>query len=519
MRDHHPRPDLAARLSETAERRPDHVALRWQDRATTYGELDRLVTHAAGGLQRLGVGQTDRVAVMLGNTPAFVEAFLGALRAGATVVPLNPALTGEEVGSILADSGAHTLIVGEAGTRGIDKIRSVAGGSVHHVVVTGNVGAPRGTATWRELVNARHPYTPVERSPDDVAALVYTSGTTGRPKGAMLTRRNLAANQDQVLATPLAVQPDDVVLAVLPLFHIYALNVGLGSAVRIGATIVLTERFDPSATLDLIDRHRVTVVLGAPPMYLAWLNTPRVAEAGWSSVRVAVSGAAPLPAPVLERFRDEVGVTIWEGYGLTEAGPAVTTTAMGGVAKPGSVGAPLPGVELRLVDDAGRAVEPGDPGEVWVRGPNVFVGYWDDPAETAATLTPDGWLRTGDVGIFDADGDLRLVDRLKDLIIVSGFNVYPREVEDVLHRHPDILAAAAVGVAHPYAGEAVKAFVVRRPGAELTEDDVVAWAQEHLARFKCPAVVEFVGQLPHTATGKVRRTVLRSEPASRHVNA
>jgi long-chain acyl-CoA synthetase len=309
----------------------------------------------------------------------------------------------------------------------------------------------------------------------------------------------------------MGVREDDVLLAVLPLFHIYALNVGLGSAIRVGASLVLVERFDPVATLEVIGSHGITILLGAPPMYLAWLATPGISAADLQTVRVAVSGAAALPGPVLERFRDELGLAIWEGYGLTEAAPAVTSTAMGTEAKPGTVGLALPDIDLRLVDESGVDVEPGDPGEVWVRGPNVFRGYWNDEEATAEVLTDDGWLKTGDVGIRDGDGYLRLVDRKRDLIIVSGFNVYPREVENALHEHPDVAAAAAIGVPHPYTGEAVKVYVVPRSGAELSEEEVATWARGRLARFKCPEIIHIVDELPYTATGKVKRSELRTE--------
>jgi long-chain acyl-CoA synthetase len=492
----------------------------WQDHRTTYAELDARVTGAARGLADRGVGRGDRVALLLGNTPAFVEAFLATLRLGATTVPLNPGLTAREVQHVLADSGAEVLVAARGAWSTVEGLsRDVL--DLEHVIAADTSDAPLDAGgTWAELVEAGNAavgdegFVDPDRGPDDIAALVYTSGTTGRPKGAMLTRRNLAANQDQVLSTRLGVRDDDVLLGVLPLFHIYAMNVGLGTAVRAGATLVLVERFDPYATLEEIERHGVTIVLGAPPMYIAWLNTPGASEIDLSSVRIAVSGAAALPAAVLERSRDELGMTIWEGYGLTEAGPAVTTNAMGGEVRPGSVGLPLPGVEVRLVDDTGREVNPGDPGEVLVRGDNVFAGYWNDPEASARALTDDGWLRTGDVGIVDDEGYLHLVDRASDLIIVSGFNVYPREVEDALRDHPHIEAVAVVGEPHPYTGEAVRAYVVPSGDAELTGEDVLAWAETRLARFKCPETVRIVSELPYTATGKVRRSELRAGDAA-----
>ena len=502
--------DLAARLAESARRVPDRIALLWQDRSVTYRELDERATAAAGALQKLGVLPGDRVALYVGNTPHFVEAFYGILRAGGVVVPLNTALTRPEVAHVIADSGARVLIAMEAA---IDLARDVrdAVPELEQVVVTGVTGAvPGTTAHWRELIDSASPYTPVTRAPDDLAALVYTSGTTGTPKGAMLTHRNLTANQDQVSQTRMAITEDDVVLAVLPLFHIYALNVGLGASIHAGASVLLVERFDPVGTLDLVGRHGATVVLGAPPMYIAWLNTADVDEVDFGKVRFAVSGAAPLPAPVLRRFEEEFKIPIWEGYGLTEASPAVTSNAMGEHPRPNSVGRPLPGIEVRIVDADDRVAEAGDPGEVHVRGDNVFQGYWPEGRAGTDVVTRDGWLRTGDVGYLDGDNNLYLVDRRRDLVIVSGFNVYPREVELVLERHPKVTACAVVGVPHPYTGEAVKAFVVPGAGHELTEEELVAWCRRSLARFKCPEIIEFVRELPYSTTGKVLRRVLRT---------
>ena len=504
-------PDVAARLRETARRAPDRPALVWQDRTVTYAELDAAVDRAVGALQHLGIGSGDRVAIVLGNVPAFVEVHFATLRAGGAVVPLNTGLTSDELHHALSDSGAKVAVVMPALADIVLPLRDELD-SLEHVVVAGadaavGIDAPR----WRDLLDAGHAPVHVDRAPDDLAALVYTSGTTGRPKGAMLTRANLTANQDQSLAGRFRVEEDDTVLLVLPLFHIYALNVGLGTCVRVGATMLLVERFDPVGCLEEIRQHHVTIVLGAPPMYVAWLNVPGAeTDDAMASVRLAISGAAPLPKQVLRRFAETYGITIEEGYGLTEAAPSVTSNSMAPEPRAGSVGMPLPGLELRLVDADGEDVELGDPGEVWVRGPNVFQGYWNDPDATAETLTPDGWLRTGDIGLLDPDGYLHLVDRMKDLIIVSGFNVYPREVERVLYRHDAVAECAVVGVPHPYTGEAVKAFVVPRPDAEISEDDVIAFCGTLLARYKCPESVEVVDELPLTATGKVRRGELRT---------
>ena len=492
--------DVAAVLRDRAADAADRVAIRWQGRTISYGDLDGRVDAAAGALAGLGVVPGDRVALVLGNTPTFVESYLGALRAGAAVVPLNPGLTAEELRFALEDSGA-VVCVSMAGAA--DAVRQAAPAATTVVV------AGAGPGEWSELLGAAPAAPAVERAPEDIAAIVYTSGTTGRPRGAMLTRANLTANQQQSLAGRFQIGPEDRVLIVLPLFHIYALNVALGASLRVGAEMRLLERFDPVTSLATIAADGISIVLGAPPMYIAWLATPTVSAAHFESVRLAVSGAAALPAEVFRRFRDELGVEINEGYGLTEASPSVTSNAMADEPRAGSVGLPLPEVTLRLVDDADREVEQGDPGEVWVRGPNVFVGYWNDPEATAEVLTEDGWLRTGDVGTRDRDGFLYLVDRRSDLIIVSGFNVYPREVERVLYKHEAVAEAAVVGVPHPYSGEAVKAFVVLRPGVELSGEDLQAFCGTRLARYKCPEAIELVDELPYTATGKVRRVELR----------
>jgi long-chain acyl-CoA synthetase len=378
------------------------------------------------------------------------------------------------------------------------------------LVVIGGPPAPPGTVSLEEVQRAAGDAPDVETGPGDLALLGYTSGTTDAPKGAMLTHGNLVANLEQLDAVPaLAEASEDVVLLALPAFHIFGLNAILGFALRAGATVVLVERFDPAETLDLVARAGVTILPGAPPMFSAWLGQASSAgREALASVRLAVSGAAPLPSDVLAAFRDRFGVTIWEGYGLTEAAPCVTTNALGPEAKPGSIGLPLPGLEVRLVDEDGEDAE-DDPGEIWVRGPNVFAGYWSRPEATANALR-DGWLRTGDVAVRDADGYLSIVDRKKDLIIVSGFNVYPVEVEAALQSHPAVVEAAVVGMPDPRTGEAVQAWAVAGQG--LDESALLEYLRGRLARFKIPKEIRIVEELPHHVTGKVLRRMLRPEP-------
>ncbi|MBA2529205.1 MAG: AMP-binding protein [Euzebyales bacterium] len=510
--------NLAARLRDSATRLPDTAALvipagSDDARSLSYRELDERVEAAAAAFAGAGLAAGDRVAVLLGNSRHFIEAVYGAWRAGLTVVPLNTALAAQEVATVLAGSRAKAVVVSEAFAGVLHGVREALP-ALERVVVAGATHPPMGTRTWNQFLRGGGE-TPsrvvgAARSGGELALLAYTSGTTGRAKGAMLTHDNLLANQRQMERTRLRVDQGDVVLCALPLFHIYALNVAMGLTLSRGATLLLMDRFDPVQSLEAVARHRASVIVGAPPMYVAWLNLPGAGGDDLGSVRLAVSGAAPLPRRVLEGFATGFGVTIWEGYGLTETSPVLTTAAMSPRPRPGSVGRPLPDVELRLLDDKGRDVAPGDPGEVVVRGPNVFGGYLDDPTATAAVLDPDGWFATGDVGLFD-DGDLFLVDRKSDLIIVSGFNVYPREVEEVLSRHPKVAEAAVVGTPHPYTGEAVKAVVVLRPGEEATADDITEFCRRSLARFKAPEVVEFAAELPHTASGKVARRHLRRD--------
>ena len=349
----------------------------------------------------------------------------------------------------------------------------------------------------------------VDRAEDDVAVLIFTSGTAGAPKAAMLTHGNLLANLRQCQEHPGRAQaPEDVAFGVLPFFHIFGLNVVLGLSLMAGAATLAIERFDPQSALEAIRNNGVTIISGAPTMWSAWAALPGAPADVFAGVRLATSGAARLDADVRAALRTRFGLDVTEGYGLTEASPVVSS-GHGLDAPDGSIGIPLPGLSVRIVDPDGQDSLVGDAGEIWVQGPNVFPGYWEDPVATSAALTEDGWLRTGDVAVVDDDGFLFLVDRAKDLIIVSGFNVYPAEVEEVIASHPAVADAAVVGVPHPHSGEAVKAYVVLEAGQHLDEDDVVAHCEAHLARYKCPQKVMFVDELPHSATGKVLRKLLR----------
>ena len=509
--------NLSDLLSNTARRLPQKPALIFHDRPITFSQLDERADRTAAALASLGVTKGDRVALLAGNVPEFPTSLYGALRAGAVVCPLNVMLTPEETSYILADAGARVVITELGSLPGLLSVRDRLA-DLQSILVVGGPPAPRGTISLEEALRGAGEPSAVSIEATDLAVIAYTAGTTAAPKGAMLQHGHLLANLDQISQVPdLAESEDDVALLALPLFHSYALNVILGMSMKTGATSVLVERFDPKETLAQVERHGVTVLFGAPPMFAAWLSVPETRASAWSTVRLAVSGAAPLPAEVFEGFRDRFRVTIWEGYGLTECGPAVTTNAMGAVAKAGSIGLPLPGVDIRLVDEHGADADEGDPGEMWVRGSNVFSGYWNRPEATAEVMEGE-WLKTGDVAYRDEDAYLHLVDRKRDLIIVSGFNVYPTEVEEAIERHARVAEAAVVGIPDPRTGEAVQAWIVPKRGQVLDPEDVLDFLHGYLARFKQPSDIRVVDQLPHHLTGKVLRRVLRGEdiPGKEH---
>nr|MBA2516999.1 AMP-binding protein [Solirubrobacterales bacterium] len=494
------RDNVADLVRAAARRAPHRLALVadptsrlrvGQPASLTWAELDDRVDAVAGALAARGLRFGDRVALRMANTLIFPVAYFAILRAGLVVVPVNPAYTARELGHILSDSGARLMITGPELAEPVGLEHAAYPQEMELLV-----GLP-----------AQDRRTDVEFEPvgggEDLAVLMYTSGTTGLPKGAMLPHRALLANLDQCsMLRPLPMTGADVVLLALPLFHVYGLNAALGMLARTGATGVLMERFDVAASLVVMADQRVTNVPGAPPMYVSWLaqaDRGQLARA-FADVRLATSGAAPLPADALEAMR-ELGVQVHEGYGLTETAPVLTSSLATGRIKAGSIGQAIPGVGLRLGEEARQpdgdptaGADPDDPfddpeaeegatGEIIVRGDNLFLGYWPD---ASGGPEADGWFPTGDVAYRDSDGDLHLVDRRRDLILVSGFNVYPREVELVLAGHQQIDEAAVLGVQNPATGEGVRAIVVLSEGAELTEADVRTYAATQLARFKCP---------------------------------
>lgn len=484
----------------------DAGALTSTGETTTYGSLRQQVDGVRGGLMAAGVLPGDRVALVLASNWFFVVAHYAALGAGAVVVPLNPQSPAAELQRELDTVQPRCVIVGPAGRAAFAGVDRAAAG-IEMVFVPEGVSLPD-IRSFEDLLVA-DPVPVVDRSPDDLALLMFTSGTAGSPRAAQLTHGNLLANLKQMQAGESTLRADDINFCVIPLSHIYGLNAALNLTFYAGARIVLVQRFDPVSALQSIRDHKVTVVAGVPPMYGAWVALTEESAPADSllSVRLAASGASRLDPALAVQFRDRFGVGISEGYGLTEASPAVTAASFPSP-RFGTVGAPLPGVDVRVVDDDGDDVLEGDPGEIWVRGPNVFTGYWHDLEATQRALTADGWLRTGDIAIVDERGELTIVDRAKDLIIVSGFNVFPGEVEDVLKTHPGIEDAAVIGMPHPHTGESVKALVVPKADRLLDEDEVIEFCSEQLARYKCPSKVLVVNHLPRGSAGKLLRREL-----------
>ncbi|MBI4010864.1 MAG: long-chain fatty acid--CoA ligase [Candidatus Rokubacteria bacterium] len=490
--------NLAALGEESLRRYGEYPALAFEGRELTNVDQQRAASRLAHALVRLGVAPGDRVVVMLPNCPEVLQAYAAILKAGAVVVPVIFLLSPEEVRHVLAHSGATLLLTSP------DLVWKAEGWQGPTVLVGGE--AP-GAMAYEELV-AREPdaFAAVDRADPDLAVLLYTAGTTGQPKGVALSHGNLASNA-RAAASLYELDRTAWSLAVLPLSHSYGLTM-MNAGNVLGTRAVLLRWFNPEAVLEAIQAYRAHGMSGVPTMYVYLLNYPGAERFDVSSMRAWGSGAAPLPVEIVEPFEKKFGGRLLEGYGLTEASPVVSAHRYSGVRKLGSVGQPIPGVEVRILDDEDRELPGGEVGEICVRGPNVMLGYYRMPEETARALR-HGWLHTGDVGRLDADGFLYVVERMKDLVIRGGLNVYPREVEEVLYAHPKVAEAAVVGAPDPLMGEEVCAFVVLRPGDPATADELIGFCQQHLAKFKCPKQVRFVESLPKSPVGKILRKELR----------
>ncbi|MFD9330339.1 long-chain fatty acid--CoA ligase [Streptomyces sp. NPDC060065] len=483
--------NLAEFLVETAERQPGRSALRLGSQVTSYAELDDRSARAAALLRAEGVRPGDRVALMLPNVPEFVVLYYGVLRAGGIVVPLNPLLKTRETEYHLSDSGAVLLF--EWHQPPGEGVQGAAAAAVPHMAVE--------PAAFAGLLAGHEPLIEVTAAAgEDVAVLLYTSGTTGRPKGAALTHAGLRHNTEVTAEHVQRLTAEDVVVGCLPLFHIFGQICAMSTTVRNGASLTLIPRFEPQSVLDAIARDRATVFEGVPTMYAALLQHRSTADA--STLRMCISGGASLPVEVLHGFEKRFDCAVLEGFGMSETSPVVTFNHLDRPRKAGSIGTPIQDVEVRLLDDKGQDVAPGEIGELAVRGPNVMKEYWNRPEETASAI-PDGWLRSGDLARQDEDGYFYIVDRKKDLIIRGGYNVYPREIEEVLHEHPAVALAAVVGVEHAHLGEEIAAAVVLRPGAHATPDELRQFVKDRVAAYKYPREVWLVDALPTGPSGKI----------------
>jgi long-chain acyl-CoA synthetase len=488
---------------------PDKVAVYFGDREITYRQLDDGANRIATALVGFGVKKGDRIVVHVDNRPEFIEIYQGVMRAGAILVPTNVMYTADEMEHIVTDSGAVAAFI-----RGdlVEKLssRRERFPALRDIIAVGPSAVP-GVTELEELEGRPSHRPQVDLEPDATAFIQYTSGTTGKPKGAMVSHTNVLSVIDSMKElTNVPAIEEDVILLVLQLFHAYALNLALNRAFLGVTPFVLVTRFDAERVMRLMERHQVTIFYGAPPMYFAIVNSPDAGKVDISSLRMAFSGAAPLPVVILERFKALTGVEICEGYGLSETAPTLCSNAAGPSSKPGTVGPAIPGVTLRLVDDEDRDVAPGEVGEIIARGPNVFKGYWQREAETAEAMR-GGWFHTGDLARVDADGYYTIVDRKKDMVLVSGYNVYPIEVENVILRHPKVLDVAVVGVPDDYQGESVKAFVVLRAGETMLAKELTDYCRQHLAAYKVPRHVEIREDLPRSITGKLLKRELRSQ--------
>jgi len=497
--------NLATLLTESAARDGDHIAIKLDDTEVSYALLDEGSKRVAGMLRAHGVEAGDRVGIMLPNVPYFPIVYYGILRLGAVVVPMNVLLKGREVGFYLKDSGAKVLFAwadfGEAARAGADD----AGAELVEV-------AP---GAFEQLLMAAEPVQGVaDRAGDDDAVILYTSGTTGTPKGAELTHDNLRRNAE-VSRSLHDTSADDVILGALPLFHSFGQTCTLNAGIGAGSTITLLPRFDPAKALEIIQRDKVTIFMGVPTMYGALLHAPEREGADLSTLRLCVSGGASLPLELMRAFEDAFGAVILEGYGLSETSPVASFNHSAEHRKAGSIGTPIEGVEMRVVDEDDNEVPAGQVGEIVIRGHNVMKGYWGRPDATQEAIR-NGWFHSGDMAKVDDDGYFFIVDRKKDMIIRGGYNVYPREVEEVLYEHPAVREAAVVGIPHPEWGEEVGAAVALKEGESVTAAELRDYVKEQVASYKYPREIWFVDELPKGPTGKIlKRDIQAPAEASR----
>ena len=487
--------DLNSVFERAAAQYADCPAVRMDGLVLSYAQLRDAAGRAASLLASLGIVPGDRVAIMLPNVPAFPVAFYGALGAGAIVVPMNPLLKSREIAFYLSDSGAKVLLAWHEAAAEAALGAAQAGVQVIKVDDLDAAGLLHGLTPVPALAVA---------AGGDDAVILYTSGTTGRPKGAELTHAGLTRNAALTATTLISAEPGEVVMGCLPLFHVFGLTCALNATIAGGSTLTMLPRFDPAKALEIVGRDKVTIFEGVPTMYAAMLHQPGSGQADTSSLRVCISGGAAMPAEIMRGFEQAFGCMILEGYGLSETSPVASFNRPGQVRKPGSIGTPIDGVGMRVVDTDGADLSAGEIGEILICGHGVMKGYWDNPEATAETIR-DGWLSTGDLARVDEDGYFYIVDRKKDLIIRGGFNVYPREVEEVLYEHPAVAEAAVIGLPDRDLGEEIGAAVKLKPGTTASPAELRAFVKERIAPYKYPRQVWIVPDLAKGPSGKILR--------------
>ncbi len=498
---------LNENLMQSAKQFADRPAFVFMGETTTYAQYNLQVEHLAAGLAQHGIGKGDAVALLMDNRPHFVSAYYAILRVGAVVVPMNPIYTAREISFILSNSKAKAAIALSALQPVLTPMKDQIE-DLQLLIYTESIG---NEITIDQLVQegqeSEAGYAETERNEDDLAVILYTSGTTGQPKGAMLSHRNMASNAE-AMGMLFELVPEDRMVAVLPMFHVFCMTVCMNGPIRTGAAIIIVPKFHPADVLQTIREQKATCFAGVPTMYNYLLQLPTATKEDFSSIRIYCSGGASMPVELLHKFEAKYDAKVLEGYGLSEAAPATTFNPLHGTRKPGSVGVDIPLVKNKVVDPEGNEVARGEVGELVVQGPNVMMGYLGLPDDTAAALR-DGWLYTGDMARMDEEGYVYIVDRKKDMILVDGYNVYPREVEEVLYQHPAIIEAAVIGIPDEVHGEAVKAFVALKEVA-VSQEDIMAFCRDKLAKYKVPRQVEFVAELPKNSTGKILRRSLRT---------
>ncbi|MBO9129444.1 long-chain-fatty-acid--CoA ligase [Bacillus sp. 165] len=497
--------NLNESLKQSAARFPSRIAYTFLNQNITYAELDHMVDCAAFGLSAAGIRKGDKVALLLGNCPEFVVAYYGILRAGAAVVPINPAYTAGEISYILLNSQAKAVIAHSSLESTLSSLRA----QLEQLKVAIYTDSIKSEWTWERLLQkADGIFEDIHLHEEDLAVILYTSGTTGKPKGAMLSHRNLASNAAS-LSRLTEMTEEDRIIAVLPMFHVFCMTICIIMPIACGATIVIVPKFSPAEVINTIRKEKATLFAGVPTMFSFMFQLPGATAEDVSSIRACFSGGASIPVELLHRFEEKYNVHILEGFGLSETAPVTAFNPLRGIRKPGSVGVDIPEVKNKVVDLNGREVPRGEIGELIVQGPNVMMGYLGMPEATASALK-NGWFYTGDLARMDEEGYIYIVDRKKDMILVGGYNVYPREVEEVLYQHPAIVEVAVIGVPDKEYGEIVKAFVVSNDAC-ITKDDLLHFCQDKLTKYKLPKQVEFLNELPKNSTGKILRRALRVE--------